>query len=181
MIRLYNSLEGILKRHNSVEYILAMGCRLHECIQDEAKWRHTPLFRVVHSIEACCAYTRGHSRDPVTLNRLFKAMNVYHEHSDPMQQDALSHGSLQFLLLAHREQMELQYTHSWDDFGRAMTLFADPGALPRSSKAFSDKYGLTPFQWIKLCFLCATAATKNPAGLFPIVPPFTNTIWCRRS
>jgi len=167
MVRFYASLEGILKRHNPVEYILAMGYRFRECSQEDTKWRQTPPFRVVHSIEACCAYARGHSQDPVTLNRLFKAMNVYHEHSDPMQQDALGGGLLQFLLLAHREQMELQYSHSWDDFGRAMTLFAEPGALPSSSKAFSEKYGLTPFQWIKLCFLSATAAAKHPAGLFP--------------
>ena len=31
MVRFYASLEGILKRHNPVEYILAMGYRFHEC------------------------------------------------------------------------------------------------------------------------------------------------------
>ena len=166
MIRFYDSLESILKRHSPIEYILAMGYRLAECKRDKTKWRHTPPFRVIHSVEACCGYARGHSRDPVTLNRLFRTMNVYHEHSDPMQHDALDKGSLQFLLLAHREQMELQYSHSQDDFGRAMTLFADPGALPTSSAGFCEKYGLTPFQWIKLCFLAATAAAQHAAGLF---------------
>lgn len=166
MVRFYASLETILKRHNPVEYILAMGHRFNECRTDDRKWRQTPPFRMVHSIEACCAYARGHSQDPVTLNRLFRTMNVYHDHLDPMQKDALDRGILQYLLLAYREQMELQYSHSWDDFGRAMTLFAAPEALPRSSKAFETKYGLTPFQWIKLCFLSATAAERHPAGLF---------------
>ena len=55
MVRFYASLEGILKRHNPVEYILEMGYRFHECSQDDTKWRRLPPFRVVHSIEACCA------------------------------------------------------------------------------------------------------------------------------
>ena len=63
MVRFYNSLESLLKRHNPVEYILAMGRRFHECSQDDRKWRQTPPFRVVHSIEACCAYARGHKKE----------------------------------------------------------------------------------------------------------------------
>lgn len=167
MARFYESLEGVLKRHDPIEYILAMAVRFEQCSKDYKKWTQTPPFRVVHSVEACCAYARGHSRDEVTLNRLFKAMNVYHAHNDPMQRDALGKGLLQFMLLIHREQMELQYSHSWDDFGRAISLFAQPNSLPRSSKAFKDKHGLTPFQWIQLCFLTAMAASKSPIGLFP--------------
>ncbi len=165
MARFYESLEGVLKRHDPCEYILAMAARLRECEEDERKLRQTPPFLAIHSVEACCAYARG-NRDAVTLNRIYKAMNVYCEHSDPMQHDALNTNVDHFFLLAHREQMELQYSPARDDFGRTMMLFAQPGSLPRSSKGFAEKYKLSPFQWVGLCFLAATAAEKNPVGLF---------------
>ncbi len=166
MVRFYESLEGVLKRHDPHEFILAMAGRMRECRENETKWRQTPPFRVVHSVEACCAYARGNS-DPVTLNRIFKAMNVYHEHSDPMQHDVLSTNLAHFVLLSYREQIELQYSPARDDFGRAMMLFAPPGSLPRSSKALAEKHRLSPSQWVGLCFLAATAAENSPIGLFP--------------
>ena len=71
-----------------------------------------------------------------------------------------------FVRIAHREQMELQYRHGEDDFARILTIYAQPGSLPRSSRAFRAKYKLTPRQWVRLCFLAATAAENSPVGLF---------------
>jgi hypothetical protein len=166
MIRFYESLEGVLKRHDPVEYILAMSARLRQCRDDEKKWRQTPPFRAVHSVEASCAFARGHSRDPVTLNRIFRAMNIYHEHNDPMQHDVLASSFPHFMLLMHREQMELQYTHSHDDLGRIVAIYGQTGSLRRSSRAFRERFMLTPRQWIRLCFLTATAAERDPCGFF---------------
>ena len=154
----YNNLENILKRHNPVSYILATALRLNEGRTDPVKWKRMPPFQAAHSIEACCAYARGHASDPPHKYRLNRVMNAYHEFHDPMMRDALARDNLtHFVLMMHRQQIEVQHSHSRDDFARILTLFVTSD-LRRSSAAFKEKHHLTPHQWLKLCYLFATAS-----------------------
>src|SRR5262249_41911736 len=123
---------------------------------------------LVHAIEAACAYSRRQNYDPITDNGIARLMNVYHDFTDPMQIDSLKGSFHHFMHLLYREQIELQYQQSRDALARDLTIFAGDGSLPKSAKAFEARFGLTPFQWIKLSFIAATAADQNPNGLFNV-------------
>ena len=95
--------------------------------------KRVPPHRLIHAIEASCAYSRKHNYERIDLNRIGRLMNVYNDYLDPLQQDALSSSFDHFIQLLHREQMELQFPPTYDVLGRNLSLYAAEGALPKSA------------------------------------------------
>ncbi len=162
----YVSLEEKLKAHNPTEFILAISQRLGECRSDQTKWSESPPFRILRAIEACCAFAKGSTLDPVTLNHIAEVVNIFNDYQDPILLDSVNENVVKFFLIMHRDQAEVQYTHNSDDIGRATALFGDPKELKRASAAMLSKYHLTPFQWVQLCFIVTAIARKSNYGLF---------------
>lgn len=169
--RLYEELETILKRHNPVDYAVFVSSRLREIESDPGSRgvSQTPPHRLIHSVEACCAYSRRQNHDPLTQNRFARVMNAYHEFSDPRHQDALvTNGSLdEFMLLLHREQMELQYIHTPEDIGRDWILFGDNPILVSFSEEFRSRHSLAPVDFLRLCYVAGSLAMRAESnGVF---------------
>ncbi len=164
----YAKIEALLKRHGVYHFVITASGILRRAVNDVTWMKHLPPHRLIHAIEASCAYSRKHNYESIDLNRIGRLMNVYHEYLDPLQQDALGRSFDHFIQLLHREQMELQFPPTHDVLGRNLSLYAAEGALPRTARAFTDRFGLTPFQWIKLSFLAAVAADKSESGLFEL-------------
>jgi|GEM_PF-2224276 len=172
--QLYAAIENLVKRHGIHQFLMTATTILRKSFGDASMMTKWPPHRIIHAMEACCAYSRMTQYDEITYNRLAKLMNLYHEYLDPLQQDALKNNLDHFVRLLYREQMELQHQQSQDAIARDLTLYATDESLPKSARSFVEQFGLTPFQWIKLSFLSAVAAEKEPAGLFKIhsVPSF---------
>ena len=75
-LELYDALERRLKRHAPRDYIAWMSKRLAESWLDEKKLIQTPPHRIIHSIEANCAYWKEGYREPVTWRAIVKIMNI---------------------------------------------------------------------------------------------------------
>jgi hypothetical protein len=122
---------------------------------------------LLHSIEANCVYARGQNRDSVDQNVIARVMNVYYLHRDPLQSGLLGDGKLDlFFLTMHREQIELQYSHSQDELARNQELFVSNNPIPKLSGEFLAERGLSFDVWIRLCFLAFVAANTNESRLF---------------
>ena len=159
--RFYWKLEDILKRHQPIDYASVVAERIRCSLSDFRKMAASPPHYLLHSIEANCAYSRGQNRDLVDWNRLARVMNVYHNHPDPFQTRTANESLEHCLLLLHREQMALQYEATREDIARVVQLFVTDGVMPRVSEEFEQKYGITPEQWTKLCFITFAQAQKQ--------------------
>jgi hypothetical protein len=178
MRRFYEELDRFLKRHRPDDYAPFAAERLWQTMAemdegDPRKFSQTPPHRILHSIEANCAYWRRQNHDPVDLACLGRAMKVYHDHLDPLQMGILEDcekgkADIQnFFLVMWREQMELQYRHSLEDVARVWQLFVAGDPIPTVSEWFAHTYGLSIAEWMQLCFVCQAAAKKSRGGYFP--------------
>ena len=76
MLELYDALERRLKRHRPRDYITWMSRQLAESWSDPRKFVQIPPHRIMHSIEANCAYWKEGYADPVNWNAVAKVMNM---------------------------------------------------------------------------------------------------------
>jgi hypothetical protein len=161
-------LETLLKRHLPYDYATFASARLWTALEEmnagnPNKFAQTPPHRVIHSIEANCAYCRRHGYEKVDLNRLFRVMNVYHGYDDPLQFGMLEdcgegkRDIQNFFLVMWREQMELQFSHSKPELARTWRLFAADDPIPATTQWLREAFGVTPVEWIQLCFAVHTA------------------------
>jgi len=163
---LYDALEGKLKRHAPRDYIIWMSKRLTESWLDDKKFKQTPPHRVIHSIEANCAYWKKGYRDPVTWDAVVRVMNIYHEFVDPYQLNTISDSLDRFFLLMYREQIPLQKRASWTHFLRSWVLFVRDDSMAQSRCEFHSHYRITMDQWVKVCFLCWAVSSQEAGGSF---------------
>jgi len=165
--RFYADLEALLKRHQPRDYAIFATQHLHAVFDDTKKCAQFPPHQMLHSIEANCAYARGHNSDPVDLNRLARVMNVYHGHRDPLKAGHLEAEKLTlFFLVMHREQMEIQYFHSKAAIARNYALFIADTPMPKLLAEFQAAYGLTFEDWLTLCLFAAVAAFSSDSRPF---------------
>ena len=168
-LELYDALERKLKRHAPRDYITWMSKRLAESWLDDKKFIQIPPYRIIHSIEANCAYWKTRYRDPVTPNAVAKIMNTYHDFVDTYQLNTISESLERFFLLMHREQIPLQKRVSWAHFLRSWVLFVQDDSMAESRREFQSLYGITMDQWVKVCFLCWTISLQEAGGSFLVV------------
>jgi hypothetical protein len=162
MRKLYADLETLLKRHRPRDYAIFATQHLEAVFDDTKKYAQFSPHQVLHSIEANCAYARGHNSDPVDINRLARTMNVYHGHRDPLKAGHLAAEKLTlFFLVMHREQMEIQYFHSKAAIARNCALFLADTPMPKLLAEFQAAYGLTFEDWLTLCLFAAVAACSG--------------------
>lgn len=152
--RFHNDLEDELKRYEPSSYIRAASTRISDALSDRmsmARWRPHDL---IHSIEAMCAYRRGH-RSVIADNRaLARVMNVYHAHCDPYIHHVLS--AEQDLHLAFRtmavQQFPFQYQGHLRDIARAYSVFGK--GLGRTTAMFAADHGLSLLDWFRVSICC---------------------------
>ena len=165
-LELYDALERKLKRHAPRDYIIWMSKRFAESWLDDKKFIQTPPHRIIHSIEANCAYWKRGYREPVIWNAVAKIMNIYHNFVDTYQLNTISESLDRTFLLMHREQIPLQKRASWAHFLRSWVLFVRDTSMADSRREFHSQYGITMDQWVKVCFLCWTISSQEGGGAF---------------
>jgi hypothetical protein len=165
-LELYDALERKLKRHAPRDYITWMSKRLAESWLDDKKFIQTPPHRIIHSIEADCAYWKKGYREPVTWNAVAQIMNIYHDFVDTYQLNTISESLGRFFLLMFREQILLQQRASLAHLLRSWVLFARDDSMTESRREFSSHYRIGMDQWIKVCFFCWAISSQESGGSF---------------
>jgi len=168
MLELYDALEKRLKRHRPRDYITCMSKRLFASWSDPQKFVQIPPHRLMHSIEANCAYWKEGYDDPVNWNAVVKIMNTYNDQVDPFQLSTISENLDRFFLMMWRTQIELQKRASWAYIIRVWYLFVRSPSMQKSNQEFFTKYKLTMDHWIKFSFLCWAVATRESGNPFLI-------------
>ncbi len=172
----YDDLKKKLKRHHPRDYIIWMSRRLADSWSDPEKFVQIPPHRIIHSIEANCAYWKEGYSDSVTWNAVAKIMNIYNGFTDPVLLGTISENLDRFFLMMYREQIELQKGISWAHIMRGWHLFVRDTSMQKSNLEFFSKFGITMDQWVKLCFICWLIAVKMAGNPFLIKNvPDTNT------
>jgi hypothetical protein len=168
-LELYEALERKLKRYRPQEYIHWMSKRLAESWDNIEEFTKIPPHRILHSIEANCAYWKEGYDDKVDWNAVAKVMNTtYHDWTDPFLLAAISENINRFMLMMTREQIELQKRGSWSYIIRVWRIFVRNPSMQKSNQEFQAKFGLTMDQWIKLCFICWLIAIREEGSSFLI-------------
>jgi hypothetical protein len=162
----YSALEDKLKRFQPIDYAPFASLMMRKGLDDLRTGVFFPPFKILHSIEANCSYVRGQNRDVMNQYRLGAVMNVWHDHENPLFEDAISENVQHFVLLMHRQQMELQYHHSLDETARMQLLFVSGNPMPNVSAEFPVRYGLTIEKWMHLCCLTYFASNQDPTSCF---------------
>ena len=165
-LELYDALERKLKRHAPRDYITWMSKRLAESWEDSKKLTQTPPHRIIHSIEANCAYWKQGYRDEVTWKAVAGIMNIYHNFTDPYQLNTISESLDRTFLLMYREQIPLQKRASWAHFLRSWALFVSEVSMKKSRDEFSSQYSIKMDQWVKVCLLCWMISLQEAGGSF---------------
>jgi len=178
MLELYDALEKRLKRHRPSDYITWMSKRLAESWSDPKKFVQIPPHRIIHSIEANCAYWKEGYAEPVEWNSVAKIMNTYNDCVDPFQSSTIHENLGRFFLMMHREQIELQRRASWAYIMRVWHLFVRTPSMQKTNMEFYSHFGLTIDHWIKISFLCWVIAVNESGNPFLIksVPDHTSDI-----
>jgi len=155
MRQLYGRLEDVLKRHRPEEYAAVVT----QCLRKFRESHAVPPHWALHSIEASCAYARGHNSDPVTIDRVRRVLDVYANHVDPylskLSEDREAH---LFGLAMYREQMEIQCGWSQVEGRRNVLLFDPKISIPGLAKEFHSRHGISTHSWILCCVACAKIA-----------------------
>ncbi len=162
----YSALENKLKRFQPIDYAPFASLTMRKGLEDIKMRVYFPPFKILHSIEANCAYARGQNKDPVDKSRLGAVMNVWHDNPNPLSEETIKANVQHFVLLMTREQIELQYHHSPNKTARIQRLFVTGNPMPTVSSEFEDRYGLSIEKWIQLCWLTWAACNKAESGCF---------------
>jgi hypothetical protein len=152
MRQLYGRLEDVLKRHRPEEYASVIT----QCLRKYRDSHSVPPHWALHSIEASCAYARGHNSDPVTIDRVRRVLKVYADHVDPYLAKLSEDGDADLFGLAmYREQMEIQYQWSEAELRRNEPLFDPETSIAKLAEEFHGCYGISTHSWIRCCMACA--------------------------
>jgi hypothetical protein len=157
---LHAKLEAILNRHQPGDYARFAATQLAAATADPKMLAQIRPHHILHSIEANCSFTRRHNRDAVTWDCIARVMNVYHEHQDPLK--AAVANLTHLFLLMHREQIEIQHSHTHVEIARHRQIFVDGDPMPRLAREYETRQGLSFDQWLTLSFMAAAAAHSRP-------------------
>ncbi len=166
MIRFYDALEKSVKRYRPDAYIPYVTRLFRDTRTDQRRRYYLPPYRVLHSIEANCAFHKsGYSETP-DWSAIARIMNVYADHPDVIQAGTISGNLERFVLMMWREQMEVQQYESWEYITRVWELFVETPKMSDLSNLLREAHGITCAEWIQLCFLTWAAAKVNPKSSF---------------
>ena len=164
MLQFYDGLEKRIKRYRPQVYAPFMARRLRECLTTLNKFTQTPPHRILHSIEANCAFHRSGYDEPIDFNGMAGIMNVYYDYPDLLQISTVHESLDRLFLIMCREQIELQIGVSKSQLAGVWQLFAANNPLPETAKAFEERYSLSIRQWIQLCFISCALVLDKPEG-----------------
>lgn len=144
--------------HFNPEEVAAEAARRFRRMRTGDSMRQNPPHCMIHAIESACAYF-----NPFDYRRMDSAMfdglmsSLMGIDEPTMTALVEQHGLMSLMAYMHRSQLDLQRELWTVPVGRAEVLFADPAALPKISKAFAQRFGLTPRQWVQMAFLAYPA------------------------
>lgn len=159
-------IERHLKRFSPSDYLPFATTLLNSVLQNPdkmmAKW---PPHFIIHSMEANCAYHRGHRNEPVSMKTMERLFKVYNSYDDPAQLYLLKQPWPEpELILMEMARQQFIIQHEWNayDVARGLLLFQE---LPLSGKLFADKFGITFDDWIRFCVALSAAIIKKSPPL----------------
>lgn len=163
--RFHSSLEGQLKKYDAIPYVITASACIKEAMngqKDKAQWR---MHQLIHSIEAMCAYRRGHRSTIPDDRALAKVLNVYYEYDDPYTHYLLE--VEQDLHLAFRtmatQQFPFQYRPHYRDIARAYSVFCK--GLDQTAQLFEKDYGLSIIDWFRVSVCCFALINSDLASV----------------
>lgn len=145
--------------------------RIMKSYHDSGQYPHAPQFQVGLMIEANGAFSRRESNDTLDRRRYAQMKNTFLLDENPAQVELLQRDFGSFMLIMHRQQMELQRGFSKTALSRYWRLFAKDDAVPPLSAEYLSKYGLTVQEWLKACFAIFAAALNSKDGRIVLVAP----------
>ncbi len=163
----YTHLERLVKRYQPEVFGPFAASLLYRVLRDQKQWAFYPPHMVVNSIEANCAYFRGHRDQEMTLNRFNEILNHYKDNYDPYLKHVLREpGNVDLFSLAmSREQFDLQRTPSPNDFARTLQLYEVNNPLPQASCTFRDRNGISFHDWIYMCLAIYSHVSNRSSPL----------------
>lgn len=162
--RFQQQLEAQVKRHNPEDWAFAVAQRAKNPYQSRDVFYG--LHELAHSLEANCAYARGHRTEPVTEKRARSIINVYRANDSPYLNHILQEEDdvdLFFQVMA-RQQLELQAenTDLKNSVGRFFLLYCRDSGMRNSQSLFKKHHSMDFDAWATLCLGGFGAAAGDP-------------------
>lgn len=161
-------LRRLVRIYRPIDFSLMASQIIHSAIHDLRQQARYPIHFLLHAIEANCAYQDRHTRiEELTRQRFDAIITFYHDYRDPYIRYVLeverNLGS--WVLAMARQQFIYQqyYDHTYT-LARAMLLFIQDQPMPRIQQRFQERYGMTMFDWVSICFgfVAMTNAPHSP-------------------
>ena len=159
----YEELEKRCKRFQPNHFIPTIISIMRNC-KLKHRYVYAPPFQVGLMIEANCTYSRLSNNDILTWPRYAKIKNIFHNTEEPALLHLINHDMGNFMLVLHRQQIELQKSIEKPDIARFYHLYAKEGAIPKLSFAMECVEGITPRNWLMAAMAIYSAAKTDPHG-----------------
>jgi hypothetical protein len=167
VLRFENALEDVVKRHRSLDWAIAAARKL-KSISDNYDGPVWAPYELLHSIEACCAYSRGNRNEPVTELRLRQAVNVFRDDDSPYEEYLLTETAdiAMYMLVQFRKQIEVQENRLETRHltGRYHHMFGRNKSICDCQGILQTHFGLTLDSWAAYCIDCYGQATERDFG-----------------
>ena len=160
---LYAEVERLAGRHEPKVWGEFVAEQFKRCIIRRDLYRSRPPHLMLRSIEANAANWKAGRAYDFNENRFLKVMRVYATHNDPLHLSFAAKDLTAFFLSMNREQIELQITYNQFEIGRMWLIYGSTHHLTGSAAEMKSRIGITPIEWLQLCYLSfiLTAAHSN--------------------
>ena len=155
-MRFESDLESVVKRHRPIEWALLAATKMKHPPDPTSAGPIWMAYELLHTIEACCAYARGHRSEHVTERRLRQAVNIFRNYTAPYEEKllAVDQDIVMFMIVQHRKQLLVQKDTADNRHvnGRFYLMFGDNTSFRKSRAILEAKYALTLDRWAAFCF-----------------------------
>ena len=159
--RFYEELERRVKHFHPTHFIPAIVSFMRH-LQRTQHYVYAPNYQIALAIEANCAYFRGHASRSLTWRDYKKLKNVFSGQEQPDVEQILKRDFGIFMLIMHRQQIELQKLIGKVDLSRYYRLFVKDSPLAVSGSHLKEQFGLTPEDWLKAALAVYASADNHP-------------------
>ena len=160
--RQYRLLDILLQRYVPIDWAMMVGSELRRCNDDSKTLARCPPHQALRSLEAVCAYANGQNNLILTPERFYAVIHAYMGHNDPVYLALAGTDLIHWLIVVDREQIALQTHPSPNEIAKLCLIFSDPLGMRLSLAAFQKRFGMTPLQWMQVCYLAYAMFMGDP-------------------